>query len=125
MMKPTGPFSKVARPMAPKIPASSQGCPKSQVWANQKHTKARVMKNVRIMSKTTRRAKAITRGDVAQTRPALSAAESPNIRFANNQVRKAVAGAASAEGNRAAHSDSPHIRNDSASSQKKSAGLSR
>src|SRR5438046_8357221 len=124
-MKPTGPFSNVARPIAPNNPASSHRCLKSLVSRNQKHVSAAVTRNVSVMSKMTRRAKAITSGDVAQTSPARSATRPPNIRLASSQLRKTVAVAANAEGKRAAHSERPHIRNDPATSQKDLAGVSR
>src|SRR5439155_17393232 len=124
-MKPTGPFSNVAKPIAPNNPASSHRCLKSLVSRNQKHVSAAVTRNVSVMSKMTRRAKAITSGDVAQTSPARSATRPPNIRLASSQLRKTVAVAASAEGKRADHSETPHIRNDPATSQKNIAGLSR
>src|SRR5207245_10091695 len=118
-------FSNVARTIRQKRPASSHRRVKWVVSRNQKHVRAAVTRNASVMSKITRRAKAITSGDVAQTSPARSATRPPNIRLASSQMRKTVAVAASAEGKRADHSETPHIRNDPATSQKNIDGLSR
>ena len=86
---------------------------------------ARVTKKVSGMSKMTLRAKMITKGEVAQIRPARSPVRSSDICRARNQTSSEVASAVSADGTRAAHSERPKALNDAATSQKKAAGLSR
>src|SRR6266568_2564866 len=83
------------------------------------------MKNTRVISKMTSLARIMTKGQVAKTVPARRGTVPLNIRRARNQVKSSVPRAASAEGNRAAHSETPTTRNEAAASQKNTGGLSR
>src|SRR5215469_6914233 len=112
----------VAIPAATKTAHCNGRCIRPGSRLNQKAAMTTVRSKVKVMSKMTTRAKTSTRGQVANTTAALSPQVSPNIERASCHTTSIVNSAANAEGNLAAHSETPESLNDAATSQKNTAG---